>query len=314
MSTPIPRRQFATQAMAFAGLAMAAGERAAAYAQEKTMHLATNVYPWYTFFQREGRVFGASLDADLGEVRAAGLDGFEPILNSPEDVETLRPLLRKHGLQMRSFYVNSTLHEQADADRSIAQIVAIAAKAKTAGARIVVTNPNPIRWGGEEDKSDQQLTTQAAAMNRLGAELRKLGMTLGYHYHDAEFRRAAREMHHMLVGTDPRLVTLCLDAHWTYRGTGNSAVALFDILDLYAARVSEIHVRQSAGGIWTETFGAGDIDYPRLVARLARNRRKVHIVLEQAVEGGTPRTLNAIEAHRKSAEAARNVFAPIATA
>ncbi|HSV73100.1 MAG TPA: sugar phosphate isomerase/epimerase [Chthonomonadales bacterium] len=278
------------------------------------MHLATNVYPWHTFYQREGRDFGASLDAGLREVREAGLDGFEPILNAPADVDVLGPLLRQHGLQMRSFYVNSTLHEQAQADATISQVVAIAERARTIGARIVVTNPNPIRWGGPEDKSDRQLTTQAAAMNRLGGELRRLGMTLAYHYHDVEFRRAAREMHHMLVGTDPRLVTLCLDAHWTYRGSGDSAVFVFDMLELYADRVTELHLRQSTAGVWTEAFGeAGDIDYARLAARLARERRRVHVVLEQAVEAGTPRTMSALEAHRRGAEAARRVFASVAT-
>jgi len=313
--TPIPisRRQFVAQAALASGAAVLARTAPATPKGEKRMHLASNVYPWHTFYQREGKDFGASLDDGLREVRAAGFDGYEPILGAPADVDALGPLLRKHGLEMRSFYVNSTLHARAAADATIEQVVAIAARAKTIGARIVVTNPNPIRWGGPEDKDDRQLATQADSMNRLGAELRKLGMTLAYHYHDAEFRQAAREMHHMLVGTDPKLVTLCLDAHWTYRGAGNSAVFLFDMLELYAGRVSELHVRQSAGGVWTEAFEAtGDIDYARLAERLARERRKPHIVLEQAVEAATPRTLSPVEAHRRGAEAARRVFAPLA--
>jgi len=81
-----------------------------------------------------------------------------------------------------------------------------------------------------------------------------MGLTLSYHNHDIELRNAAREFHHMMVGTDPAYVTLCLDAHWIYRGAGNSAVALFDVLKLYGPRITELHLRQSKDNIWTETF------------------------------------------------------------
>jgi inosose dehydratase len=54
--------------------------------------------------------------------------------------------------------------------------------------------------------------------------------------------RAAREFHHMMAGTDPDKVSLCLDAHWIYRGSGNSSVALFDVLKLYGSRTREIHL------------------------------------------------------------------------
>ena len=72
----------------------------------------------------------------------------------------------------------------------------------------------------------------------------------------------------MLLATDPKNVSLCLDVHWVYRGSGNSQVALFDIVKLYGKRIAELHLRQSKGGIWQETFTEGDIDYPRLVQML----------------------------------------------
>jgi len=34
------------------------------------------------------------------------------------------------------------------------------------GAEIVVTNPSPIRWGGTEDKSDEQLITLEQAVEK----------------------------------------------------------------------------------------------------------------------------------------------------
>jgi len=276
------------------------------------LHLSTNGYPWQVFYQREGRNYGAEMDAVLGEVKAAGLDGFEGSAGRPEDLDSFLPLLKRHGLEMRSLYVNSTLHEPGQIDESIAKILRIAEKVYPVGTRIIVTNPNPIRWGGPENKSDEQLRLQAGALNRLGQGLKAKGMTLAYHFHDIEFRMAARELHHMMVGTDPSFVTMCLDTHWVYRGAGNSEVAVFDIARLYAERISEVHIRQSRNDIWTEVLGPGDIDYPRLVQLLVDRKVKPLLVLEQAVEGKSPKTMNAEEAHRQSTRYARKVFAPLA--
>jgi inosose dehydratase len=296
-----------------AGLAAVPGAMdATARAGTDKLHVACNQYPWGVFYQREGKDFGALLDSGFAEVKASGIDGFEPGVGGLEQFEQMTPLLKKHGLQMRSLYVNSTLHEAAQADKSIEEVVAAAAKAKTAGTRIIVTNPSPIRWGGPENKSDEQLRTQAAAMNKLGARLKQMGLTLAYHNHDIELRNAAREFHHMMVGTDPANVTLCLDAHWVYRGAGNSQVALFDVLELYGPRVSELHLRQSQNGIWTEAFGPGDIDYERLAGHLRKIGVKPLMVLEQAVETGSPNTMKAVDAFRKSVAYTRQLFADFA--
>ena len=146
-------------------------------------------------------------------------------------------------------------------------------------------------------------------MNKLGLQLKAMGLTLSYHNHDIELRNAAREFHHMMVGTDPAYVTLCLDAHWVYRGAGNSSVALFDILKLYGSRIAELHLRQSKENIWTEAFEDGDINYRRLAKYLLDIDVLPHIVLEQAVEKGTPKTKDTVEAFRQSSKYARRIFA-----
>jgi inosose dehydratase len=308
----VSRRTFLKHA-GLAAAALAAGAAGRAQGEEKPMlHVATNEYPWGTFYAREGKNFGADPDAGLAAVKAAGLDGFEPLARDAAHAASLVPLVAKHGLAMRSLYVNSTLHEADAAEKSIAGVLAIAEKAKPAGTRIIVTNPSPIKWGGPDSKSDEQLRTQAKALEALGSRLKDIGMTLSYHYHEAELRNAAREFHHMLAGTDPALVTLCMDAHWTYRGSGNSAVAVMDVARLYGPRITELHLRQSAGGTWTEALGEGDIDYPALAAYLAGQGVKPHIVVEQAVEKGSPQTMDAVAAHKASAAYARKVFAAMA--
>ena len=274
------------------------------------LHLACNQYPWLTFYQRENRDFMKELDTGLGELSASGFDGYEPLVNNPQEIDQLKPLLKKHGLEMRSLYVNSTLHDRNKAEQSIDSVLAIAEKAKNSlGTKIVVTNPSPIQWGGPQNKDDAQLKVQAASIEKLGRQLKEMGLVLSYHNHDIELRNAAREFHHMMVGTDPAYVTFCLDAHWVYRGAGNSSVALFDVLKLYGRRISELHLRQSKNNIWTETFSDGDIDYPRLAKYLLDISIHPHIVLEQAAEKGTPQTMKTADAFKHSSQYTSRIFA-----
>ncbi|MEK7996392.1 MAG: sugar phosphate isomerase/epimerase, partial [Planctomycetota bacterium] len=256
--------------------------------------------------------FNADLDKGLGEVAASGMDGYEPLAGNPQEIDRLGPLLKKHGLEMRSLYVNSVLHERDKAEASIEAVLAIARKAKEIGTEIIVTNPSPIRWGGPENKTDEQLKVQAESLQKLALKLQGMGLVLAYHNHDIELRNAAREFHHMMVGTYPDYVTLCLDAHWIYRGAGNSQVALFDVLKLYGPRITELHLRQSKDGIWTEAFGDGDIDYEAVAKHLREISVRPHLVLEQAVEAGSPKTMPPVEAFQKSSQYAREVFAAFA--
>ena len=311
---PISRRRFVKNS-ALVGGAFAVGASSAESAGQNLsgkLHLACNQYPWTVFYARDNRNFNQELDKGLSEVAASRFDGYEPLANNPEELDLLGPLLKKHGLEMRSLYVNSLLHERDKAGESIESVLAIASKAKELGTKIIVTNPSPIRWGGPENKDDAQLKVQATAIEKLGRQLKAMGLTLAYHNHDIELRNAAREFHHMMAGTDPAYVTLCLDAHWIYRGAGNSSVALFDVLKLYGTRITELHLRQSRNNTWTETLCDGDIDYPALAKHLLDSGVRPHIVMEQAVETGTPKTMSTIEAFRKSSQYTRKVFAAFA--
>lgn len=275
----------------------------------KAPHIATNTYPWGTFAKREGKDFVQHTDELFGAIASTGITGYEPNIKAVTEFDGLGNRLKKHGLEMRSLYVNSLLHEAEEAEASIASVLEVARKAAEIGVKIIVTNPAPIRWGGPEDKTDAQLLTQADSLNRLGSELKKFDITLAYHNHDSELRQGAREFHHMLTATDSELVKFCLDSHWIFRGCGDSQVALFDALEQYGSRVVELHLRQSTGGKWGEVFSVdGDIDHHRLKAWFDAHGMRPHLVLEQAVEEGSPETLDVVAAHQRSFESTSAEF------
>ncbi|WP_461093542.1 sugar phosphate isomerase/epimerase family protein [Spirosoma gilvum] len=306
---PFGRRPFLRTLVAGMGASLLPVNQAVqAGSLAKTTAISCNSYSWLTFYGRQGKTWMADPDASLQEFAQAGLTAYEPAVNTASEVLKLIPLLGKHKLVMPSLYVNSTLHRSDEAQKSIDSVLSIAEAARQAGTTIFVTNPSPIQWGTEKDKTDADLTEQAKNLDRLGAELRKRGITLAYHTHAPEHRQAAREFHHMLLATDPKNVSLCLDAHWVYRGSGNSQVALFDVVKLYGKRIVEIHIRQSRDGIWQETFGDGDIDYRRLTADLKALNVRPLLVLEQCLEKGSPNTMGPVDAHKQDMVYAKEVF------
>ncbi len=272
--------------------------------------LATNIYPWLTFYRRQGRDFEANLESSIKEIKQSGADSLEPILSTAEKTVQLADVLIDQGVAMVSAYVNSKLHEKTDVQESIDTVLKLARIAQDQmGTKIIVTNPIPIHWDGPENKNDDQIKLQGESLTTLGEALSREGLTLAYHNHDPELRLAGREFHHMLASTDPRYVKFCLDSHWIFRGSGDSNVALYDVIKLYGDRIVELHVRQSREGIWTETLGDGDIDYSFLTKVIREIGIHPLVTVEQAVEENSPNTMDSLAAHKISHAIARDIFA-----
>lgn len=263
------------------------------------LHIAVNQYTCTSIYGRENIDFWTRLD----EIKNANIDGIEVAFNAANDVADVGKRLADHGLAMHSIYVSANLHDENEAEKEITRSLEIGEKTKALGTEIIVFNPV-----AKQGKSDAELVRQSKNMNILGAGLRKIGISLAFHYHTTELEFGGREFHHILCGTDPKNVLLCFEQHWSYRASGNSEVAVFDHWKLYGSRSVEVHLRQSINNVWSETFGDGDIDNIRLAAGLKSLRKMPHVVLEQAAEAGTPKTMSPAEMLRQSAEYVRKVF------
>jgi inosose dehydratase len=262
----------------------------------------TQLYGWGQVYQARGLDLSEQLDDVLGAVRECGYETAEGFLRAadPDDAPRFAARLQAHGLRPASLYAGGAFHEREQADRTIDTLLAAAPRAVTAGFTVLDVNPDPIG----RDKTDAELATQAAALERLGSGLRALGMRLGVHNHDPEMRSGAREFHHNLQRTTPENVGLCLDTHWCYRGGADPLV----LLEQYAGRVVSLHLRQSIDGVWSEDLGDGDIDYRPFAAFLRGIAFAGPLLVELAIERGTPQTRDVIDNHRRSRDYVRRIF------
>lgn len=269
--------------------------------------ISCNEYALSTCLKARGEE--ASLERMLTVAREAGYGAFEPFAHTPEQIVGVARAAESQGLRMPSIYVNSRLHTEG-AEGSLKDVVAIARAARAHGVELVVTNPEPVEWGGRANKNDGELAVQARALEALGGALKELGLTLAYHHHDAEFRAGGREVHHMLVRTDPELVKVCMDPDWIWRGTEFCVLAVADFVELYGERTVEVHLRQSQKRVWREVFGAGDLDWVAICGHLrAKARGEILWAMEQAAQEGTATELSAVEAQWQSREALAGMLA-----
>ncbi|ROT98513.1 sugar phosphate isomerase/epimerase family protein [Histidinibacterium lentulum] len=271
------------------------------------MFIGTNVYGWKQLAQLADRPFDRR--AAMRSAREAGLTGWEDAVRTPEEAAGVAEDAAAEGLSMGSVYVFGAFHDEAPAREATETALAIADVLQPHGVARYISNPDPLPEGAL--KSDAQLRIQRTALESLGRSLAERGAELLFHTHAPEMRAAAREFHHMLAATDPAAVRLCLDVHWIWRGAGNSMVALEDVIRLYGSRVSELHLRQSRGGVWDQSIGEGDIDLARVAEMLAEQGARPLLVIEHAYEDGTPMTMELIAAHAASVETVARLFGPI---
>jgi len=265
--------------------------------------LSCQAYPWTQELGSDLKPhFGTILDA----LQAAGVEAFETMDTSPAGVAALAKQAQGRPISFPTAYTNARLHDD-DADRHVDRVLQEADGLRSLGTTQLVCNPEPIRWGGTEEKTDAQLERQVTSLARLGRALQTQGITLAYHVHDAEMRQQGRELLRMLEGVDEAILKFCLDAHWIYRGLGNDAERTYALIERFAPRTVSVHLRQSEENVWSETFGEGDLDHRRILGLLSASGFDGPLTLEQARESGTLSTMTMAERVRASAEYARRL-------
>jgi len=299
------RREVLTRLATLGGCAVVSGPALApSAASAYGPVLSVQAYIWIQRFEAERKSLADGVEEMLATFQRAGyrhVDLTDGFLHSELRDKTLG-LLKKYGLQMPTFYANSTLHETKMGEYSIKSILALAQTTRSVGVRGIVTNPSPKANQGR--KTDQELAVQANHLNRLGAELQKLGVRLMVHHHTPELVENAREWRHQLANTDPKLVGCCVDVHWAYRGGQEPMAFLLEV----GNRLESVHLRNSKSGVWMEDLNDGDLDYRRVADYLREINYRGYLVVELAYEKGTTVTRSLEENLRLSRIYTERVF------
>lgn len=262
----------------------------------------SNIYGWSQYYQRQGMSVYERLPEVVSALRDCGYDYLENFmdLNNPENNAKFADILKEKGLKPVSLYVGARLHEKEKADQTVQKIVDCARVCKAAGFAIIVCNPDPI----DRKKTDEELQTQAKALNDLGAGLSAIGIKLAIHNHLPEMQDDARELKVDLDKTEKTKVGFCYDVHWVFRG----GIKPQDFLPKYGDRVVCWHLRQSRNNVWYEVLDDGDIDFKWIANYIKTQKLPKLLTVELAIENNTQITRSVVENHKISREYVRKIF------
>jgi inosose dehydratase len=261
-------------------------------------------YVWQQWANSHKKKLGEALDDIFPATQRAGYHGMELTSGffAPDIRDRTITLAQASGIDVPIMYHGGTLHESAAADKTIAEALDYAEVSKKLGVKMVNTNANPKPGGAA--KTDDELAVQAKALNTFGEKLHERGLRFELHSHAPELANNAREWRYMLTHTDPKLVNICADVHWLFRG-GQDPYAL---MEEAGKRVASLHLRNSVNKIWSESFAAGDIDYARIAAILHKEKIHPYLVVELAYEKDTKPAHELEEDLRDSRVYAEKIF------
>lgn len=284
-------------------LACGSAALAAHAAPEYAPVMQAGVYVWTQHYSRQGKraqdhiadICAAFARAGYRDVELMSLF-FEPGL----DRLTFRAL-ESAGLHCSTVYNGGPMHTRDAARQTIAATVGLAQRIlQNRPLDALVFNPNPAGRA----KTDDELKVQAEALETLGWALWNSGVRLMLHQHAPEMADNAREWRFMLANTDRRYMRVCLDTHWVYR----AGLDVMTVLKECGSRLYGLHVRNSKGGVWTEDFGDGDIDYKPVAQYLRAGGFTGYLSVELAWDKETPVTRPLEESLRRSRHYAESIF------
>lgn len=285
-----------------AGLLSFSARASAAQPTHSRMSVEGYIFQQYMAQKKEKLADG--LDEIFTMVRSAGFHNLE--LNNgyfaPELRDRIVELTQSNGLRMPSAYFGGPMHDEVLAEKTISDSLDIARFLKKVGCGAIVGDPSPLAGGAE--KTDAQLATQAAMLNKLGKALAGEGFQFWIHNHDAEMKSNAREWWSNLKQTDPAYVWMCIDLDWVHQGDQDPLT----LLRAAGKRVACLHLRNSTNKLWLESLTDGDIDYRAIAEYLKSEHLHPLLMVELAYRPNTVVTRPLAEDLRLSRIYAENVF------
>ena len=132
--------------------------------------------------------------------------------------------------------------------------------ARTMGQRYIVCASIPR----EESRTADDYRKAAAFLNQRGEEARKVGMTLGFHNHDTEFRSLGSGSGYdvLIAECDPKLVQMQLDLYWIAKG-GQDPLSYFA---KFRKHFFSVHVKDMSPSGDMADVGAGQLPFAKYFA------------------------------------------------
>ena len=197
----------------------------------------------------------ADLDASLARVARLGYEEVEWWGTWGRTPAQLRTLLDSLGLRVPTAHVGSGALEPANLDATLDA-------AATMGTRTVIVAGMDRGYTDDADG----WTRAAKLLSAAGAKAAPLGLRVGYHNHDREFKKhgALSALEILIKESDAATVDFQLDCYWAFKG-GTDPLAF---LKAHKDRIAHLHLKDAAAEAPNRQvdLGKGTIDWKALIS------------------------------------------------
>jgi inosose dehydratase len=205
----------------------------------------------------------AKLLGVLEDLKTAGYEGFETNFRSLEhsfdDPAPMRREIDKRGVPLIGLHLGAGLFEPAKLEAERSQILRCARASRDLGGQHLIVSGRQLPTRPDGQVVADALETKAREAERLGAELRKMGVRLSIHNHAHEVAHDAAEMRRLIALTTNENVGLLFDVGHVHYDEVDSAAFVRE----YGERITGLHIRDVKGGEEV-LIGTGKIDFAAL--------------------------------------------------
>jgi inosose dehydratase len=228
------------------------------------------------------------LETCLSEASQAGYAGIELGHKFPRHADTLRPLLRAHGLELVSGWYSASLRTRSVQDeyaalrphldllKAMGSTVLVFAECSGAvhGDRAATLSRRPVM-------PDAEWHAFAARLTELADAVATEGVALAYHHHMGTVVQTAGEVDRLMAATGPSVKLLLDSGHATFAGADPATLAR-----RHRARIAHIHCKDVRPAIMQQALdhdwsfldavvagvftvpGDGSVDFPAVLREL----------------------------------------------
>jgi sugar phosphate isomerase/epimerase len=224
--------------------------------------------------------FGSFLAA-LGAIQRLGFRGFETGYRNLQTVSNRLPQAKDQisvtGLIFFGVHIFLPNYDSETRIAPASLYEGVAKTGKALGAQRLILSGAPAAPGAET-------AAKAAALNRAGAYVKGLGLTLAYHNHAPEFEHDGREMDDLIAHTDPEKVEFLLDVGHAARAGADLSEFIYENHD----RIIGLHFRDTKDGREVP-LGQGDLPLAEIAEQLRkRNWHGWALAEEERRDGSKP--------------------------
>jgi inosose dehydratase len=221
----------------------------------------------------------AKLLGVLEELKAAGYDGFETNFRSLEpsfdNPDPMRRAIEARGVPLIGLHLGAGLFDPKRIDDERAQILRSARAAKALGGEHVFVSGRQLPTVADGRVLPEALAAKAREADRLGAELRTMGVRLSIHNHTHEVANDAEELRRLLAQTTPENVGLLFDVGHVHHDEVDVAAFVRENLP----RLAGLHVRDVKDGDEV-LIGTGKVDFAALGAAIRESGWTGWVIVE----------------------------------